>query len=80
MRTRKPQPKIPLNCAVDMAIAAVMGDRHPLDMPVEGVDPNPVSLDLPETGRTCSRCKGPAIGQCPECGCAVCRDCLGLPD
>ena len=66
--------------AVRMAVRAVEDDPRPLDMPVDGVDPSPGALDLPEMEQRCSRCGGPSVDTCPECGSPLCEDCTGCPE
>jgi hypothetical protein len=75
MLTKKPQPKIPKEDALRMAVAAVEGNRKCLDMPVAGVDVSPSALDLPEELLRCRRCALPTVETCPTCGFALCDDC-----
>jgi hypothetical protein len=48
MMVRNKQPRIPVECAVEMAIAAVEDSPRPspLDMDLSGIDHDPKSLDL----------------------------------
>jgi len=75
MSTRQAQRKIPITSTVKMAIAAVEGNRSPVDIPVAGVDPSPGALDLPDMEQPCSRRRRPAVDRCPECGSPLCGDC-----
>lgn len=54
---RNKQPRIPVRCAVEMAIAAVEDSPRPspLDMDMSAVDPDPTSLDLTLSGKPDSR-------------------------
>ena len=50
----------PMRTAVDLAVAALDGNPNPLDMDMNGIDPDPTSLDLPEVRPR--RGGGPASG------------------
>jgi hypothetical protein len=80
MVVRNQRRKKPKTCRVQLAIAAVEGSVHPLDLDVRDLDPSPISLDLPATqeAATCShhRRMGPAEDQCILCGQPVCEDCV----
>jgi hypothetical protein len=78
MALRSPQHKKPKICPVQMAVAAVEHDGSVMDLPVEGFDPSPTALDLPEQegGQPCSRCGSPAWDTCPTCGSPACEDCV----
>jgi len=54
---RNKQPREPVECAVEMAIAAVEDSPRlsPLDMDMSGIDPDPTSLDLTLPGMPDSR-------------------------
>jgi hypothetical protein len=52
MAIRKPKPKEPEESAVDLAVAALDGNEHPLDMDMRDIDPDPTSLDLDGSQRT----------------------------
>ena len=41
--------------AVELAVAALDGNPNPLDMEMEGIDPDPTSLDLTLPGRPDNR-------------------------
>ena len=77
MELRNQQRKKPKPCPVQLAVAAVEHDGSVMDLPVEGFDPSPTALDLPEQedGQPCSRCGSPAVDRCPECGSPLCDDC-----
>ena len=51
------QPRIPVECAVEMAIAAVEDSPRPspLDQDMSGIDPDPTSLDLTVPGKPDNR-------------------------
>jgi len=51
MALRRHQPKKPKESAVALAIAALDGNEHPLDMDMGDIDPDPTSLDLPLPGK-----------------------------
>ena len=78
MALRNQQHKKPKPCPVQLAVAAVEHDGGVLDLPVEGFDPSPTALDLPEKedGQPCSRCSRPAVDTCPECGSPLCGHCV----
>ena len=49
METKSLPPMKQLRTAVDLAVAATLdGNPNPLDMDMNGIDPDPTSLDLPE--------------------------------
>lgn len=77
MEPRNQQHKKPKICPVQMAVMAVEHDGSVMDLPVEGFDPSPTALDLPEKedGQPCSRCSRPAEDTCSECGSPLCADC-----
>lgn len=78
MTIRSPQHRKPKTCPLELAVAAVENDGSVMDLPVEGFDPSPTALDLPEMEQPCSRCGRPAVDPCPECGSPLCEYCLGL--
>ena len=53
MLVRNPQPRKPVECAVELAIAAVEDSPRPspLDQDMSAVDPDPTSLDLTLPGK-----------------------------
>jgi hypothetical protein len=77
MAIRNRQHKKPKPCPVQLAVAAVENDGSVMDLPVEGFDPSPTALDLPEKedGLPCPRCARPAVDTCPECGSPLCAEC-----
>jgi hypothetical protein len=78
MATRNPQrKKTKMRAAVELAVLAVQGSPSVMDLPMTGFDPSPGALDLPEREHreTCSRCGGPAVEYCQECGSTICGDC-----
>ena len=60
MGTKSLPPKKTMRTAVDLAVAALDGNPNPLDMDMNGIDPEPTSLDLPEVRPR--RGGGPASG------------------
>lgn len=66
--------KKPKESVMDMAVAVLDGNPHPLDMEMEGIDPSPTSLDMPEEKyqEMCSRCSRPAVDACAACGSPLC--------
>ena len=87
MAVRNPQPKEPDKSAVELAVAALDGNPNPVDMDMNGIDPAPTSLDLPQegdgyfTGEMCSnpRCTRRTVDACSGCGSPLCEECVGLP-
>ena len=78
MAARNQQPNKPGNPDVELAIAALDGNPNPLDMAMEGIDPDPTSLDLEGSQQAmCSspRRPRPAEDNCIICGQPVCEDC-----
>jgi hypothetical protein len=47
MVTRNPRPKRSMRAAVDLAVAAVEGSGHPVDLGEGDLDTSPTSLGLP---------------------------------
>ncbi|MGA2607434.1 MAG: hypothetical protein ABSH01_08250 [Terriglobia bacterium] len=71
MLVRNPQPRKPVECAVEMAIAAVEDSPRPspLDQDMSAIDPHPTSLDLVLPGKPDNRHAtetGPASGKPKE--------------
>ena len=82
MAVRNQRRKKPKTCRVQLAIGALEGSVHPLDLDVRNLDLAPTSLDLPDTqeAETCSnpRCSRPAVDVCSKCGSPLCEECAGL--
>jgi len=78
MMTRNLQPRQTGYSVVDIAVAALDGNPNPLDMPMEGIDPSPTSLDMLEGERQemCSRRMRPAEDTCIICGQPPCDGCV----
>ena len=62
MAVGNPPPKKGDKYAVDLAIAAVVGgNQNPLDMPMDGIDSSPTSLDLILPGKRGNRPAAAAV-------------------
>jgi hypothetical protein len=72
MVVRNQPRKKPKTCRVQLAIGALEGSVHPLDLDVRNLDPSPTSLDLPATpeAATCSHHQY----VCAKCGAPLCVD------
>jgi len=78
MAIRNPQPRKPEESVVDMAIAALDGSVHPLDLDVRDLDPSPTALGL-DGGDEPEACPNPRSGDgvkaCIVCGQPPCEHC-----
>jgi hypothetical protein len=66
MIVRSHRRKKPITCRVRMAILAVEGSVHPLDLDVRDLDLAPTSLDLPATQEVTMRSHHHCV--CAKCG------------
>lgn len=71
MSFRKPQPKQPNPCLVQLALFPLEPPLNPLDSGTAGFDPSPMALELDggEPGACRNRCR-PRFEKdtCPQCG------------
>ena len=79
MAVRKPQPRMRMQTALELALMAIEPNANPLDADMSGVgtDPTDLGLDDAEEAEICSkpRRSRPAADACIICGQPQCDDC-----